>query len=455
MSGLKIGALFAAAVVAGCNPEPEKVPSATPPPAAAPSATLPAADPLGPAPAMPQANTPDPMALPPAVAEPSTPTTSPPAEAPATLPTTQSTNPQDPMPTDPPSTAPATAPAASIQKSGFSESDPSVNLYTLTNKNGLVAKITNYGGILTQLLVPDKSGQPGDVVLGFDTLKQYQAQSPYFGATVGRYGNRIAKGKFSLNGKQYTLATNNGPNHLHGGKVGFDKVVWDASPGETPDGPSLTLHYVSKDGEEGYPGTLDVTVIYTLANENALKIEYAATTDAPTVFNPTNHSYFNLGGEGSGSILDETLYVNADRYTPVDADMIPTGELVPVKGTPFDFSSPTVIGSRFDQLENGYDHNYVLNHPAGEIGLAARLSDPKTGRVMEVRTDQPGVQVYTANFVDGSFSGVGGKPYVKNGAVCLETQHFPDSPNHPAFPTTELKPGETFKSTTIYKFSVK
>ena len=463
MTATQLLALLAAAALAvplaGCDKGKNYEESATPPAPSVPAVPNPAADQPGVTPVAPPS---DQSQM--APKRPSTPSTSPPADAgaamdgaPTEMPETQ---PADhpaaaPMQDSKPMTQPATMPSASIEKSGFgtTAAGVAVDLYTLTNKHGLVAKITNYGATLTQFLAPDKSGKIADVTLGFDNLKQYETQSPYFGATIGRYGNRIAKGKFELNGKTYTLATNNGPNHLHGGVKGFDKKVWSATPSDTPDGPSLKLTCQSPDGEEGYPGALDMAVTYTLTDADALRIDYSATTDAPTVFNPTNHTYFNLGGEGSGSVLDETLYVNADRYLPVDADMIPTGELKPVKGTPFDFTTPAVIGSRFDQLENGYDHNFVLNHKPGQIALAARLSDPTTGRVMEVMTDQPGVQVYTGNFLDGKTIGAGGKPYAKNGSLCLETQHFPDSPNHPSFPSTELKPGETFKSTTIYRFS--
>ncbi len=456
MSKTPLLACCAAALLVGCDAGHRE--SATPPAAGAapvpatpdPTAGQPGVTPVGPV----RDNgpfTPKP---------PGSPTTSPPPDAfnerPMTYPATQPSAPdQTTMPmTPPPTSQPATAPSASIQKSDFGTTPDGahVDLYTLTNRRGMVAKIATYGATLTQLLVPDRDGKIADVTLGFDNLKQYETQSPYFGATIGRYGNRIAKGTFELDGKTYTLATNNGPNHLHGGMKGFDKKVWAAAPSDSPDGPSLKLTCQSPDGEEGYPGTLDVAVTYTLTDADALRIDYSATTDAATVFNPTNHTYFNLGGEGSGSILDETLTVNADAYLPVDADMIPTGELKPVKGTPFDFTMPTVIGSRFDRLDNGYDHNFVLNHKPGEVALAARLSDPTSGRVMEVRTDQPGIQVYTGNFLDGKTVGAGGNAYAKNGAVCLETQHFPDSPNHPSFPSTELKPGETFKSTTIYQF---
>jgi aldose 1-epimerase len=315
-----------------------------------------------------------------------------------------------------------------------------------------------YGAIVTELHAPDRGGNKADIVLGFNNLDQYLADNPFFGAIAGRYANRIAKGKFTLDGKEYTLATNNGPNHLHGGNVGFDKRVWDGKPMETPDGPAVQLHYVSKDGEEGYPGDLDTTVTYTLTNDNALRIDYKATTDKPTVLNLTNHSYWNLAGEGSGTILDEVLYLNSDRYTPVDATLIPTGEIKSVKGTPFDFTTPTRIGARIQQTGGdpiGYDHNFIINGEPGTLRLGGRLEDPKSGRVMEFWTTQPAVQFYTGNFLDGKLKGISGKPYNQHDALCLETQHYPDSPNHPSFPSTTLRPGQTFTSTTLYKFSAK
>src|SRR4051794_22034070 len=294
---------------------------------------------------------------------------------------------------------PAAAAAGGIQKMEFGKTreGQAVELYTLTNKSGIVAKIMTFGAIVTELHTPDKDGKPADIVLGFDNLEQYLAGHPFFGAIAGRYANRIAKGKFTLDGKEYTLAVNNGPNSLHGGNVGFDKRVWDAKPTESPDGPSLQLHYTSKDGEEGYPGNLDTTVTYTLTNDNALRIDYKATTDKPTVLNLTNHSYWNLAGEGSGPILDHVLYLNADRYTPVDATLIPTGELKSVKGTPFDFTSPTKIGARIRETGGdpvGYDHNFIINGEPGTLRLGGRLEDPKSGRVMEFWTTQPAVQFY-------------------------------------------------------------
>jgi aldose 1-epimerase len=361
----------------------------------------------------------------------------------------------------PNNTAARTATASNIKVSNFgqtAEGQP-VKLYTLTNKNGVVARITDYGGIVTELQVPDRAGKKADVVLGFANLERYQAGHPYFGAIVGRYANRIAAGKFTLDGQQYTLATNNGPNHLHGGKVGFDKALWTAQPSDSAMGPSLRLRYRSKDMEEGYPGNLDTTVVYTLKHDNALQIDYTATTDKPTIVNLTNHSYFNLAGESSGSIVDQVLMVNADKFTPVDPTSIPIGDLVNVEGTPLDFRQPTRIGDHIEETganPTGYDHNYVLNGNEGELKLAARLEDPKSGRAMEVWTTEPGIQVYTGNYLGTPpLTGKVGRPYEKHSAVCLETQHYPDSPNHPDWPSTVLRPGQTYKSTTVYRFSAK
>ena len=335
-----------------------------------------------------------------------------------------------------------------------------ISIYTLTNSKGVEARIMTYGGIVVSLKVPDKNGKLGDVVLGYDDLDGYaKNNSPFFGALVGRYGNRIAKGKFSLEGHEYKLATNNGENHLHGGLKGFDKVVWKGQESNGKDGPMLTLTYLSKDGEEGYPGNLSVTVVYTLTNNNELKIEYSATTDKTTVVNLTNHSYFNFAG--SGKILDHQMMINADRFTPVDTGLIPTGELKPVKGTPMDFTKPTAIGARIGQQDeqlirgNGYDHNWVLNKGAAQLSHAATVYESTSGRVMEVWTTEPGVQFYTGNFLDGSITGKGGQVYHQRTGFCLETQHFPDSPNKPSFPSTTLKPGQKYSTTTIYKFSVR
>ena len=331
-----------------------------------------------------------------------------------------------------------------------------IQIYTLTNKNHLEAKITNFGGILVSLKTPDRKGALADVVLGFDTLQGYlDNPGPHFGALIGRYGNRIGRARFKLDGVEYKLAANNGENSLHGGNRGFDKVVWTAR--ELPDG-GLELTYLSKDGEEAYPGNLKAVVTYRLTDANELAIDYTATTDKNTVVNLTNHSYFNLRGAGSGDILEHRLTLNADRFTPVDAGLIPTGELRPVNGTPFDFRKATAIGARIDQndeqlkLGKGYDHNYVLNGAGGRPSLAARVEEPTSGRVLEVLTDQPGVQFYTGNFLDGSIKGKGGMTYGHRSGLCLETQHFPDSPNKPNFPSTVLKPGQRFHSTTIFRF---
>lgn len=341
-----------------------------------------------------------------------------------------------------------------IQQADWGEHDgKKVYLYTLTNKNGTQVKISNYGGTITSWIAPDNKGNKSDIVLGFNDLKGYRANSPFFGATVGRYGNRIADAKFTLDGKTYKLAANNGKNSLHGGLKGFDKVVWDAAPiSDTTS--SLTLNYLSKDGEEGFPGNLRVSVKFTLSDENELKIAYDAETDKATPVNLTNHSYFNLTGDASNTILNHVLMIDADKYTPVDATLIPTGELKPVKGTPFDFTTPHKIGERIDQVKGGYDHNVVLNRKGTSPGKIAEVTDSISGRKLEVYTDQPGVQFYSGNFLDGSIKTDGGKPIPKHGAMCLETQHFPDSPNKPAFPSTILKPGEKYHTETTYKVSV-
>jgi aldose 1-epimerase len=334
-----------------------------------------------------------------------------------------------------------------------------VKLYYLKSKGGVQAAVTNYGAKIVGLLAPDKQGQFEDVELGYDNIAKYiSTKERYYGGIVGRYGNRIAKGKFKLDGKEYTLAVNNGFNHLHGGKVGFNDVVWDA---EQPNDHTLKFHYLSKDGEEGYPGNLHVTLTYELTDSNEFKIDYEATTDKATVVNLTNHSFFNLHGAGNGDINDHILTLNADRFTPVDSTLIPTSKLEAVKGTPMDFTTPTVIGERadaeFQQLKfgKGYDHNYVLNKKGNELSLAATVLEPTSGRTLEVWTTEPGVQFYGGNFLDGTDTGKGGKTYVHRGAFCLETQHFPDSPNQPSFPTVVLKPGETYKHTCVYKFGVK
>ncbi|MBO0722035.1 MAG: galactose mutarotase [Blastocatellia bacterium] len=349
---------------------------------------------------------------------------------------------------------------ANLKKESFGKTadGQEVELYTLSNANGVEARIATYGGIIVSLKVPDREGKLDDVVLGFDNLDGYLKEHPFFGALVGRYGNRIGKAKFTLNGKEYKLAANNGENSLHGGKKGFDKAVWKAKPVTVKDGAALELSYLSKDGEEGYPGNLSAKVTYTLTNNNELKIDYAATTDQDTVVNLTNHSYFNLKGEGKGDILAHELQINADRFTPVDAGLIPTGELRSVKGTPLDFTQLTAIGSRInqddDQLKygSGYDENFVLNGKAGTLRPAAKVVEPTTGRVMEVLTTEPGVQFYTANHLEG-IKGKGDKTYGPHYAFCLETQHFPDSPNKPDFPSTVLKKGGHYQTTTVFRFS--
>ena len=347
---------------------------------------------------------------------------------------------------------------AKIQKSAFGKmpDGAAVDLYTLTNGKGMVAKITSYGALLTELHTPDRDGKLGNVVLGFDNFEQYLKGHPFFGAIAGRVANRIAKGKFTLDGQEYTLAVNNGPNSLHGGVKGFDKMVWKSESVPATDGVAVKFTYLSRDGEEGYPGNLTVTVVYTLTEQNELRIDYTAKTDKATPVNLTNHSYFNLAG--SGSILDHELMLTADRYTPTDESLIPTGELASVKGTAVDFTKPAAIGSRFNQLTakpTGYDHNFVLNSGGKSLALAARVHEPKSGRVMEVWTTEPGIQFYTGNFLDGSLTGLGGVVYAQHHGFCLETQHFPDSVNHSNFPSSILRPGQTFKSTTTHKFSVK
>jgi len=328
-----------------------------------------------------------------------------------------------------------------------------VYLYSLTNAKGDLVKITNYGATVTSWVSPDKNGKRTSIVLGFDSLAGYLAKPPYFGAIVGRYGNRIAKGKFKIGADTYTLALNNNGNHLHGGIKGFDKQVWEVAP-ENDSIPVVTLSYLSKDGEEGYPGNLKVTVTYTLTGDDGLKIEYNAETDKPTVLNVTNHSYFNLTGDHSNTILDHKVMIKSDYYTPVDSGLIPTGELKAVKGTPFDFNTPEKIGARIAQVPGGYDHNFVLNRADSSLQMGVTVTDTASGRKLEVFTTEPGVQFYTGNFLDGSIKGSNGVPFNKNTGFCLETQHFPDSPNQPKFPTTLLKPGEKFHSITMYRVSV-
>ncbi len=348
-----------------------------------------------------------------------------------------------------------------VQQKAFGTRDGRpVTLYTLTNSHGVEVHAMNYGGIILSIRVPDRKGQLADIVLGHDALEGYTPNPPYLGAIVGRYANRIANGTFTLDGKTYTLPKNDGPNTLHGGTTRtFDKVVWDAEPLKGKTGVAFT--YLSKDGEEGFPGNMKVTVTYTLSDANELTIDYQATTDKASPINVSQHSYFNLKGEGNGEILDHEIMINADRFTPVDKNLIPTGELKLVKGTPFDFTTSTKIGARIEDkdeqltLGHGYDHNFIINRKGPGLTTAARVYEPTTGRVLEVSTTQPGVQFYTGNFLDGTVTGKEGHVYKRRFGFCLETQHFPDSPNHPDFPTTILKPGEKFHQTTVFKFSAK
>lgn len=328
-----------------------------------------------------------------------------------------------------------------------------VNEYTLTNSSGIQVGIINYGGTITKIITPDKSGTMGDVVLGYDSLTGFlQKENPYFGALIGRYGNRIAAGKFSLDGKSYNLAKNNNGNSLHGGNAGYDKVFWNI---EKQGDNALKLAYLSKDGEEGYPGNLNITVIYTLTDANELKIDYTATTDKATPINLTSHAYFNLSAGADSTIRNHMLQIDADKYTPVNDMLIPTGDLASVKNTPMDFTTSKKIGDDLDSVKGGFDHNWVLNKQGKDLQRVATLQDPSSGRRMEVLTTEPGLQFYSGNFLDGTLTNSKeGKKYVKHAALCLETQHFPDSPNQPSFPTTVLKPGETYRHTTVYKFSV-
>lgn len=334
----------------------------------------------------------------------------------------------------------------------------SVQLFTLRNKNGIEVSITNYGGIIVSLKTFDGKGLLADVALGFETLERYLQPHPYFGAIIGRYGNRIGKARFTLDGVTYTLAKNNGENSLHGGNEGFDKKLWKARPEPGEGVQALALEYTSPDGEEGYPGTLRTEVRYTLSDDDSLRIDYRATTDKKTVVNLTNHTYFNLAGQGNGDILNHEIEIRASRFTPVDAGLIPTGELRSVEGTPFDFRKPHRIGERIDaqdeqiRLGGGYDHNFVLDREGAGLSLAARVVEPSTGRGLEVWTTEPGMQFYTGNFLDGTITGKGGKVYPRRSGFCLETQHFPDSPNQPAFPSTVLEPGQEYRSATVWKF---
>ena len=361
--------------------------------------------------------------------------------------------------TNPPTLTDRVDTTASIVRTpfGVTPDGTPVDVWTLKNDNGMVVRILTYGGIIQSIQVPDKNGHFGDVVLGYDSLDGYLTNSPYFGALIGRYGNRIAKGHFTLDGQEYTLAVNNGVNSLHGGLKGFDKRVWKAEVGKK--GLDLILSYTSPDGEEGYPGTMHVTAEYKLSmKENKLRLTFTATTDKDTVANLTGHCYFNLAGQGT--VLGHVVYIDADKFTPVDSTLIPTGELAPVDGTPFDFRTPTAIGARIadenEQLKfgGGYDHNFVINHKMGKLGLDARVTDPENGRVFEIWSTEPGLQFYSGNFLDGTITGKSGVVYPHRGAFVMEPQHFPDSPNHPNFPSTELKPGETYHNTIVYKFSV-
>ena len=355
-----------------------------------------------------------------------------------------------------------TGPSVSRQPFGKLPDGSAVELFTLTNRNGMEVRAMTYGGIIVSLRVPDRNGRLDDVVLGYETAAEYVANnSPYFGAIVGRYANRIAGGRFTLEGRTYELARNNGPNHLHGGLRGFDKANWKGEPFKNEGGAGVIFTHASPDGDEGYPGTLQVRVTYTLNDRNELSVDYHATSDKPTVLNLTQHSYFNLAGQGTRTVLGHELQINADRYTPVDANLIPTGELAPVEGTPFDFRKPKVMGHAIDAEHQqtgygrGYDHNFVLNKTGEGARLAARVYEPTSGRTLEVSTTEPGVQFYTGNFLDGTITGKQGRVYARRVGFCLETQHFPDSPNHPSFPSTVLRPRQEFVSRTVMAFGVR
>lgn len=350
-----------------------------------------------------------------------------------------------------------TQPSFMIEKSLFGKiEDTDITLYKMMNPNGFSVEIMNYGATVVAIQTPDKKGDMGDVILGYDSLSGYvQKGNPYFGSIVGRYANRIAKSAFTLEGKTYVLNANDNENTLHGGWKGFDKVIWSAAEGKSDSGTMLTLVYVSKDGEEGYPGNLSVEVIYTITNDNALKIDYKATTDKITPINLSNHAYFNLSAGQASSILDHELILNADRYTPVNAQLIPTGKIEQVKGGVMDFTSAKPIGKDLAQVEGGYDHNFILNKSGNELSLAATLYEPNTGRFLEMWTTEPAVQFYSGNFLNGTLMNKNGKPIVKHGGMCLEAQHYPNSPNQKEFPNVFLKPGETYTQTTIYRFSTK
>ena len=357
----------------------------------------------------------------------------------------------------------AAASTDTVTKAAFGQAPDgkAVDLYTLRNAHGVEVSAMTYGGIITSFKAPDRTGKIGDIVLGYDSLAGYVKSSPYFGAIVGRYGNRIARGHFTLDGKTYTLAVNNAPNALHGGIKGFDKVVWDAAPFKSDSGVGVALTHTSPDGDEGYPGTLRAKVTYTLNDRDELVIDYEATTDKATPVNLTQHTYWNLAGEGSRDILGHLLTLNASAITPVDSTLIPTGELMPVAGTPFDFKTPTAIGARIDQADpqlkngKGYDHNFVLDRPAGTgLAPAAHITEPTTGRTLDISTTEPGVQFYSGNFLDGSNVGKSGHVYQRRTGLALETQHYPDSPNKPKFPSTILRPGQTYRSRTVFKVGV-
>lgn len=343
-----------------------------------------------------------------------------------------------------------------VQSWGATAAGDPVQLFTIVNDNGMVVKITDFGATVTELWVPDRNGKAEDIVLGFDDVGGYESSdNQYFGCIAGRCANRIAEGRFELNGAEYQLFINNEPNHLHGGFKGFDKALWHGEPFTAPDGSGVRFTYVSPDGEEGYPGRLEVTVEYVLTEANELRVDYFASTDEATLVNVTHHGYFNLRGQGAGTILEHELFLDADRYTPTDDTLIPTGELADVTGTPFDFRTPTAIGERIEVLNAtaslGYDHNYVLRGEAGTLRPIAKLHDPGSGRTMEILTTEPGVQFYSGNFLFGQ-TGKGGWTYPRNGGLCLETQHFPDSINHPDFPSVVLEPGREYRHTTVHRF---
>ena len=355
---------------------------------------------------------------------------------------------------------PAVRPGVTRAPFGMMPDGTPVETFTFTNARGTEVRAISYGGIIQSLKVADRTGKVDDIVLGFDSLDGYLGEHPFFGAIIGRYGNRIGKARFTLDGRTYTLAANNGPNHLHGGLKGFDKVVGKAEPLKSDRGVGVVFTRTSPDGEEGYPGNLAVRVTYTLTDQNELIVEYQATTDRATPVNLTQHSYFNLAGQGSGTILGHELMIDADRYTPVDSTLIPTGELAPVQGTPFDFRKATAIGARIDQDDTqlkhgpGYDHNWVLNRKGDGLQLAARVVEPGTGRTLEIRTTEPGIQFYAGNFLDGTITGKAGRVYPRRSGFCLETQHYPDSPNKPTFPSTILRPGRDYRTTTVFTFGV-